>query len=119
MTEAGHEATRSPIEAGLREQSPPPIPGPAPDPRGGPAPPRGLRGGGPTAESARPFLVPGATIAQRIVRAKRTLTARRVPFELPPRAEIPGRLTSVLEVIYLMFNEGYSATGGSDWMRPE
>ena len=77
-----------------------------------------LLGGLTTAEIARAFLVPEATIAQRIVRAKRTLTARRVPFELPPRAEIPGRLTSVLEVIYLMFNEGYAATWGSDWMRP-
>ena len=71
-----------------------------------------LLGGLTTAEIARAFLVPEATIAQRIVRAKRTLTARRVPFELPPRAEIPGRLTSVLEVIYLMFNEGYAATAG-------
>ena len=71
-----------------------------------------LLGGLTTAEIARAFLVPEATIAQRIVRAKRTLTARRVPFELPPRAEMPGRLTSVLEVIYLMFNEGYAATAG-------
>jgi len=77
-----------------------------------------LLGGLTTAEIARAFLVPEATIAQRIVRAKRTLTARRVPFELPRRAEIPGRLTSVLEVIYLMFNEGYAATAGEDWMRP-
>ena len=77
-----------------------------------------LLGGLTTAEIARAFLVPEATIAQRIVRAKRTLTARRVPFEIPARAEIPDRLTSVLEVIYLMFNEGYAATGGSDWMRP-
>ena len=77
-----------------------------------------LLGGLTAAEIARAFLVPEATIAQRIVRAKRTLTARRVPFEIPARAEIPGRLTSVLEVIYLMFNEGYAATGGSDWMRP-
>jgi len=77
-----------------------------------------LLGGLTTAEIARAFLVPEATIAQRIVRAKRTLTARRVPFELPSRAEIPGRLTSVLEVIYLMFNEGYAATAGEDWMRP-
>src|SRR6476619_6763860 len=77
-----------------------------------------LRGGLTTAEIARAFLVPEATIAQRIVRAKRTLTARRVPFELPSRAEIPGRLTSVLEVIYLMFNEGYAATAVEDWMRP-
>ena len=77
-----------------------------------------LLGGLTTAEIARAFLVPEATIAQRIVRAKRTLTARRVPFELPSRAEIPDRLTSVLEVIYLMFNEGYAATAGEDWMRP-
>jgi RNA polymerase sigma factor (sigma-70 family) len=77
-----------------------------------------LLGGLTTAEIARAFLVPEATIAQRIVRAKRTLTARRVPFELPSRAEIPGRLTSVLEVIYLMFNEGYAATAGQEWMRP-
>jgi RNA polymerase sigma factor (sigma-70 family) len=77
-----------------------------------------LLGGLTTAEIARAFLVPEATIAQRIVRAKRTLTAQRVPFELPSRAEIPGRLTSVLEVIYLMFNEGYAATAGEDWMRP-
>ena len=77
-----------------------------------------LLGGLTTAEIARAFLVPEATIAQRIVRAKRTLTARQVPFELPSRAEIPGRLTSVLEVIYLMFNEGYAATAGEDWMRP-
>src|SRR5438445_4646430 len=77
-----------------------------------------LLGGLTTAEIARAFLVPEATIAQRIVRAKRTLTARRVPFEIPPRAEIPGRLTSVLEVIYLMFNEGYAATAGENWMRP-
>jgi RNA polymerase sigma factor (sigma-70 family) len=77
-----------------------------------------LLGGLTTAEIARAFLVPEATIAQRIVRAKRTLTARRVPFELPSRAEIPDRLTSVLEVIYLMFNEGYVATAGEDWMRP-
>jgi predicted RNA polymerase sigma factor len=77
-----------------------------------------LLGGLTTAEIARAFLVPETTIAQRIVRAKRTLTARRVPFELPSRAEIPGRLTSVLEVIYLMFNEGYAATAGEDWMRP-
>ena len=77
-----------------------------------------LLGGLTTAEIARAFLVPEATIAQRIVRAKRTLAARRVPFELPARAEIPGRLASVLEVIYLMFNEGYAATAGADWMRP-
>ena len=77
-----------------------------------------LLGGLTTAEIARAFLVPEATIAQRIVRAKRTLAARRVPFELPARAEIPGRLASVLAVIYLMFNEGYAATAGADWMRP-
>ncbi len=71
-----------------------------------------------TAEIARAFLVPEATIAQRIVRAKRTLAAGRVPFEIPPRTELPGRLTSVLEVIYLVFNEGYAATAGTDWMRP-
>ncbi len=77
-----------------------------------------LLGGLTTAEIARAFLVSEATVAQRIVRAKRTLAARRVPFELPPRTELPGRLASVLEVVYLMFNEGYAATAGADWMRP-
>ena len=71
-----------------------------------------------TAEIARAFLVPEPTVAQRIVRAKRTLADRRVPFEIPARAELPGRLASVLEVIYLVFNEGYAATAGTDWMRP-
>jgi RNA polymerase sigma factor (sigma-70 family) len=77
-----------------------------------------LLGGLTTDEIARAFLVPEPTIAQRIVRAKRTLATRKVPFEIPPRGELPGRLASVLEVIYLMFNEGYSATAGADWMRP-
>jgi RNA polymerase sigma factor (sigma-70 family) len=71
-----------------------------------------------TAEIARAFLVPEATIAQRIVRAKRTLSDARVPFEMPRREELGERLCSVLEVIYLVFNEGYSATAGEDWMRP-
>jgi RNA polymerase sigma factor (sigma-70 family) len=71
-----------------------------------------------TEEIARAFLVPEATIAQRIVRAKRTLSDAHVPFEIPRRGELAGRLSSVLEVIYLVFNEGYSATAGEDWMRP-
>src|SRR5947208_3074308 len=77
-----------------------------------------LLGGLTTDEIARAFLVPEPTIAQRIVRAKRTLGDARVPFELPPNAELGERLASVLEVIYLVFNEGYSATPGEDWMRP-
>ena len=77
-----------------------------------------LLGGLSTAEIARAFLVPEPTIAQRIVRAKRTLTAARVPFELPRGEAIAPRLASVLEVIYLVFNEGYTATAGDDWMRP-
>src|SRR5882757_11302065 len=77
-----------------------------------------LLGGLTTHEIARAFLVPEPTIAQRIVRAKRTLAARQVPFEIPARSELPARLASVLEVIYLVFNEGYSATAGGDWMRP-
>jgi RNA polymerase sigma factor (sigma-70 family) len=77
-----------------------------------------LLGGLTTTEIARAFLVPEATVAQRIVRAKRTLTAARVPFELPRGADRAARLGSVLEVIYLIFNEGYSATAGDDWMRP-
>jgi RNA polymerase sigma factor (sigma-70 family) len=71
-----------------------------------------------TAEIARAFLVPEATIAQRIVRAKRTLTEKRVPFEVPRGADLSVRLSSVLEVVYLVFNEGYAATTGDDWMRP-
>jgi len=71
-----------------------------------------------TEEIARAFLVPEPTIAQRIVRAKRTLSDAHVPFEIPRRSELAGRLSSVLEVIYLVFNEGYSATAGEDWMRP-
>jgi len=77
-----------------------------------------LLGGLTTEEIARAFLVPKATIAQRIVRAKRTLAAARVPFEVPRGTELAARLSSVLEVIYLIFNEGYSATAGDDWMRP-
>jgi len=77
-----------------------------------------LLGGLTTDEIARAFLVPEKTIAQRIVRAKRTLTESRVPYEVPRAAELPARLGSVLEVIYLVFNEGYSATAGDDWMRP-
>ncbi|OAK58674.1 RNA polymerase subunit sigma-24 [Variovorax paradoxus] len=77
-----------------------------------------LMGGLATDEIARAFLVPEATVAQRIVRAKRTLAEARVPFEVPRRRELEGRLASVLEVIYLIFNEGYSATAGDDWMRP-
>ncbi len=75
-------------------------------------------GGLSTAEIARAFLVPEPTIAQRIVRAKRTLAEARVPFEAPRAGERAERVTSVLEVIYLVFNEGYAATGGEDWMRP-
>lgn len=72
-----------------------------------------------TGEIARAFLVPEPTVAQRIVRAKRTLAEARVPFEVPEAAERAERLSSVLEVIYLMFNEGYAATSGGSWMRPE
>ena len=77
-----------------------------------------LLGGLTTDEIARAFLVSEATIAQRIVRAKRTLTQKHVPFEVPRGADRAERLASVLEVIYLIFNEGYSATAGDDWMRP-
>jgi RNA polymerase sigma-70 factor (ECF subfamily) len=75
-------------------------------------------GGLTTEEIARAFLVPVATLAQRIVRAKRTLSEARVPFEVPRGPELAERLSSVLGVIYLVFNEGYSATAGDDWMRP-
>jgi len=78
-----------------------------------------LLGGLTTDEIARAFLQPKTTIQQRIVRAKRTLAAARVPFEVPARTELAARLGSVLEVIYLIFNEGYSATAGADWVRPE
>ncbi len=77
-----------------------------------------LLGGLTTAEIARAFLVPEATVSQRIVRAKRTLAEERVPFEAPRGAELAARVSSVLQVIYLVFNEGYSATAGDDWMRP-
>ena len=77
-----------------------------------------LLGGLTTEEIARAFLVPEPTIAQRIVRAKRTLAEARVPFEVPRGAELAARFSSVLEVIYLVFNEGYAATAGDDWMRP-
>ena len=78
-----------------------------------------LIGGLTTQEIARAFVTPVATIQQRIVRAKRTLSEAKVPFELPPPAELGDRLGSVLEVVYLIFNEGYSATAGDDWVRPE
>jgi RNA polymerase sigma factor (sigma-70 family) len=77
-----------------------------------------LLGGLTTAEIARAYLVPEPTIAQRIVRAKKTLAAEHVPFEVPAGDERAARLSAVLEVIYLIFNEGYSATAGDDWMRP-
>ena len=78
-----------------------------------------LLGGLTTHEIARAYLVPEPTIAQRIVRAKRTLADAKVPYETPRGEELEQRLASVLEVVYLVFNEGYTATGGSDWMRPE
>jgi RNA polymerase sigma factor (sigma-70 family) len=77
-----------------------------------------LLGGLTTDEIARAFLVPEPTVAQRIVRAKRTLAKKQIPFEVPPEAERAARLSSVLEVVYLVFNEGYAATAGDDWMRP-
>ena len=77
-----------------------------------------LLGGLSTAEIARAFLQPEPTIAQRIVRAKRTLAEKAVAFEVPRKAELPERLEAVLEVVYLVFNEGYAATSGEDWMRP-
>ncbi len=78
-----------------------------------------LLGGLTTGEIARAFLVPEPTVAQRIVRAKRTLADKGVPFEVPRGAELVPRLSSVLEVIYLIFNEGYAATAGDDWIRPQ
>ncbi|MDP9200397.1 MAG: RNA polymerase sigma factor [Gemmatimonadota bacterium] len=78
-----------------------------------------LLGGLTTEEIARAFLVSEPTVAQRIVRAKRTLAEAHVPFEVPRRDEFAARLSSVLQVIYLVFNEGYAATAGDDWMRPE
>ncbi len=77
-----------------------------------------LLGGLTTEEIARAFLAPEPTVAQRIVRAKRTLAEERVPFDVPRGPDLAVRLSSVLEVIYLVFNEGYSATAGEDWMRP-
>ena len=77
-----------------------------------------MLGGLTTEEIARAFLVPESTIAQRIVRAKRTISEKQIPFEVPRGKELASRLSSVLEVIYLVFNEGYSATAGDDWMRP-
>ncbi len=77
-----------------------------------------LLGGLTTDEIARAYLVAESTMAQRIVRAKRTLTEAQAPFEVPRGAEFTARLSSVLQVIYLIFNEGYSATAGDDWMRP-
>jgi RNA polymerase sigma factor (sigma-70 family) len=78
-----------------------------------------LIGGLTTEEIARAFLLSEPTVAQRIVRAKRTLADKHIPFEVPRGGELGGRLTSVLEVIYLIFNEGYSATAGDDWIRPQ
>ncbi|NIJ12096.1 RNA polymerase sigma factor (sigma-70 family) [Saccharomonospora amisosensis] len=78
-----------------------------------------LLGGLSTGEIARAFLAPEPTVAQRIVRAKKTLAKKQIPFEVPRGEELAPRLASVLEVIYLIFNEGYSATAGDDWMRPE
>ncbi|MGH8721693.1 MAG: RNA polymerase sigma factor, partial [Burkholderiales bacterium] len=77
-----------------------------------------LLGGLTTEEIARAFLVRESTVAQRIVRAKRTLAAARVPFEVPQQADLAARLASVIEVVYLVFNEGYSATAGEHWVRP-
>jgi RNA polymerase sigma factor (sigma-70 family) len=78
-----------------------------------------LLGGLSTDQIARAFMTPEATVAQRIVRAKRTLADKQIPYEIPTADQLQGRLTSVLEVVYLIFNEGYSATAGDDWTRPE
>ncbi len=78
-----------------------------------------LLGGLTTPEIARAFLAPESTVAQRLVRAKRTLREARVPFEVPRGAELEERLPSVLEVIYLVFNEGYAASAGEDWVRTD
>jgi RNA polymerase sigma factor (sigma-70 family) len=78
-----------------------------------------LLGGLTTEQIARAFLVPEPTVQQRIVRAKRTLAEKRVPFEVPRGDELAARMSSMLSVIYLIFNEGYSATSGDDWMRPQ
>jgi predicted RNA polymerase sigma factor len=75
-------------------------------------------GGATRSESARAFLVSESTIGQRIVRAKRTLSEAHVPFEVPQGADFDARLASVLQVVYLVFDEGYSATSGDDWIRP-
>jgi RNA polymerase sigma factor (sigma-70 family) len=77
-----------------------------------------MLGGLTTQEIAHAFLVPEPTVAQRIVRAKKTLADQRIPFEVPRGSELADRLASVLEVVYLVFNEGYAATAGEDWMRP-
>ncbi len=77
-----------------------------------------LLGGLTTAEIARAFLVPEATVSQRILRVKKTIAEKRIPFEAPQGAELAARLSSVLDVIYLIFNEGYTARAGADWMRP-
>src|SRR6185437_10948759 len=78
-----------------------------------------LLGGLTTGEIARAFLTPEPTIAQRIVRAKKTLAEERVPFEVPRGPELEARVSSVLAVLYLIFNEGYTATAGADWTRPD
>src|SRR5512139_2192569 len=77
-----------------------------------------MLGGLTTGEIARAFLVPEATVAQRIVRAKRTIAEKKIPYDVPRGTELTARLASVLEVVYLVFNEGYTATAGDDWLRP-